>query len=97
MGRHEIRFRRQRMTSRRMERHKNYQEILSQHKSRRRVRIARLVLYILAFLVLMLVLLFGLGRLGGNSEDKKPVSMEKVQMELLPNVSEYGIAKKSKT
>ena len=95
MGRHEIRFRRQRMTSRRMERHKNYQEILSQHKSRRRIRIARLVLYILAFLVMMFILLFGLGKLEGLWEKEKPVSMEEVHWDLSPNVSEYGILEKN--
>ena len=84
MGRHEIRFRRQRMTARRMEQHKNYQEILTRHRSNRKVRVVRLVLYILAFLILMLILLFGLDKIWPEKQNNEPVKTSALHRNLHP-------------
>ena len=56
MGRHEIRLRRQQMTSRRIQRHKNYAGLLEQHKRTERVRsIVRWVIYLLMFLMGLMI------------------------------------------
>ncbi|UII28074.1 hypothetical protein LVD15_06510 [Fulvivirga maritima] len=59
MGRHEIRLRRKKMTSRRIESHKNYHDILKQHeKSSGGKRVVRLIIYVLILLGLLLVAYF---------------------------------------
>lgn len=95
MGRHEIRFRRQQMTSRRMERHKNYQDILDQHQSQRKTRWVRIILYIIAFLVLVFLLIFGLGQL--NSGSPSTTSVEKGQTNTSSITFRYGTEKEPKT
>ena len=53
MGNHEIRLRRKSMTSRRIERHKNYAQLMNQHqKSQRLKKIAMWLIYaFISFLV----------------------------------------------
>lgn len=64
MGRHEIRLRRQRMTSRRIEGHKDYRALLDQHnKKSRRGRLLRSLIYVIIVLVLALLILFSLKKL----------------------------------
>ncbi len=85
------------MTSRRMEQHKNYQEILTKHRSQRKKSVVRLVLYIVAFLILMLFLLFGLEKIWPESAQKEPAKTSEVQLDVSPNVSEYGSSEKPNT
>ena len=59
MGRHEIRLRRKTMTSRRIERHKNYAGLMAQHKKTQRNRtIMRWVLFVLLILISLMIVLF---------------------------------------
>ncbi len=59
MGRHEIRLRRQKMTSRRIEAHKNYYEVLKRHERSNKMRkLMRLILALVAFILLMSVVYF---------------------------------------
>ena len=59
MGRHEIRLRRQKMTSRRIEAHKNYYEVLKRHERSNKMRkLIRLILALIAFILLMSVVYF---------------------------------------
>jgi len=59
MGRHEIRLRRKTMTSRRIERHKNYAELMAQHKKTQRNRtIMRWVLFVLLIIISLMIVLF---------------------------------------
>ncbi len=78
MGRHEIRLRRNRMTSRRMERHKNYQDILRQHRQHRRGRIVKILLYMIALLALIFVIYFAMHRVSESkeTEDTRPVTAQ---------------------
>jgi len=57
MGKHEIRLRRKMMTSRRIERHKNYAGLMKQHHKTQRTRtIVRWVVFILIFLMSMILI-----------------------------------------
>ncbi len=80
MGRHEIRLRRNRMTSRRMERHKNYQDILRQHRKQQRSRLVRILLYLLALIALVFIIYLGFERLSARNargEEKiRPVTAQ---------------------
>lgn len=52
MGKHEIRIRRKMMTSRRIERHKNYAGLMKQHHKTQRTRtIVRWVVIVLVFIM----------------------------------------------
>lgn len=54
MGRHEIRLRRNKMTSRRIESHKNYYEVLKRHQRTSRMkRLVRLIVLLLFFIGLI--------------------------------------------
>ena len=54
MGRHEIRLRRHRMTSRRIEGHKNYYDVLRRHKRTNRLkRLFKLLVLLIFFLALI--------------------------------------------
>ncbi|MTI21273.1 hypothetical protein E1176_09595 [Fulvivirga sp. RKSG066] len=54
MGRHEIRLRRKRMTSRRIEGHKNYYDVLRKHqRSSRLKKLFKLIVLLLFFLALV--------------------------------------------
>ena len=98
MGRHEIRLRRNRMTSRRMERHKNYQDILRQHRRQQRGRFVRILVYLLALLALLLVIYMVLHRIGSDDTNDKtrPVTAQisRPGIEFSPNIYEHGIKKK---
>ena len=77
------------MTARRMEQHKNYQEILTRHRSHRKLRILRLVLYVVAFLILMLILLFGLEKIWPESREKEPVKTSELHKAETPDTYSY--------
>jgi hypothetical protein len=52
MGKHEIRLRRKSMSSRRIERHKNYAQLMDKHhKSKRLKRIVQWLIYVFIFLM----------------------------------------------
>lgn len=70
MGKHEIRLRREMMTSRRIERHKNYAGLMEQHHKTQRTRaIIRWVVYVLVFLMSLMLIYFAVKR----SETKEVV------------------------
>lgn len=82
MGRHEIRLRRQMMTSRRIQRHKNYAGLLEQHRKLQRNRsIMRWVVYVLLFLVSMLLVYYVI-----NKSDK-PIEKQKVETPVKDNTN----------
>jgi len=55
MGRHDIRLRRNKMTSRRIGSHKNYQEILSRHKGQPKKKVGRGIIFAVVILILVVV------------------------------------------
>ncbi len=61
MGKHEIRLRRKSMTSRRIERHKNYAQLMDKHhKSKRLKRVVQWLIYIFIFLVGLFAIYYSL-------------------------------------
>lgn len=54
MGRHDIRLRRHRMTSRRIEGYKDYSALLEQHKNSRLKRLIKMIFLLLFFVALSL-------------------------------------------
>ncbi|MBL3654718.1 hypothetical protein [Fulvivirga sediminis] len=69
MSRHEIRLRRKKMTSRRIESHKNYHDILKQHeKSSVGKRVVRLIIYVLILIGLLLIAYFAVKVVGAKNE-----------------------------
>jgi len=63
MGRHEIRLRRKSMTSRRIERHKNYAQLMDKHhKSQRTKRIVQWLIAVFLFLLGLVVVYYSLNR-----------------------------------
>ena len=81
MGRHEIRLRRKTMTSRRIQRHKNYTGLLEQHKKTQRTRsIVRWVVYVLMFLIGMMMVYYAVEKAGAhkkNTKDKMSIVVSK--------------------
>ena len=102
MGRHEIRLRRNRMTSRRMERHKNYQDILRQHRKRQRTRFVRILLYLLALIALILIVYLGFERLSAREaqaqDTRRPVTAQISRPDIVsPTPSNNGKTQKPPT
>ncbi|MEM7109459.1 MAG: hypothetical protein AAF519_14635 [Bacteroidota bacterium] len=80
MGRHEIRLRRHRMTSRRIEGHKNYYDVMRKHQRGSRLkRLLKLVLLFL-FFVLLLGIVYFTSRLMTNEE---PATIENGQVSMV--------------
>lgn len=70
MGKHEIRLRRQKMTSGRIEGHKNYYEIMRRHrKSMHNKRLLKSVVYVLFVLGIILVIYFALTKIGRSTNN----------------------------
>lgn len=64
MGRHEIRLRRKKMTSRRIESHKNYYDLLKKHeRSSMWKRVVKMILYIILILSIIFIGYAGLRKL----------------------------------
>lgn len=63
MGKHEIRLRRKSMTSRRIERHKNYAQLMDKHhRSKRLKRIVQWLIYVFIFLLGLFVVYYSVSR-----------------------------------
>ena len=102
MGRHEIRLRRQKMTSRRIESHKNYYEVLKRHeKSNKTRKVARLILMLLAFILLVAMTYYATKMI--SSQNETPVENNQVSITtsrpgtiqyVSLNTIQYGKAKK---
>ena len=76
MGRHEIRLRRKMMTSRRIEKHKNYAGLMDQHRRLKRTRsIVRWVVLALIFLMSLMVIYYTTDRPKKN-DNKTPVEVQ---------------------
>ena len=58
MGRHEIRFRRHMMTSRRMESHKNYYDVLKKHERQRQIKRILKLIALGSFFLMLVYLIF---------------------------------------
>ena len=76
MGRHEIRLRRKNMTSRMIERHKNYYEIMRKHKRQnQRNKLIRRITYFIFLVGISLLIYFSVEKLSesapGNEEPEK--------------------------
>jgi multisubunit Na+/H+ antiporter MnhB subunit len=63
MGKHEIKLRRKSMTSRKIERHKNYAQLMNKHhKTQRTKRIIQWLILVFVFLLGLFVLYYSLIR-----------------------------------
>ena len=89
MGRHEIRLRRQKMTSRRIESHKNYYEVLKRHERSIKTRkMVRLVLLLLAFILLISMVYFTAKLISPQNDD--PSENEQVSITISrPGIIQY--------
>lgn len=77
MGRHEIRLRRKVMTSRRIERHKNYAGLMDQHHKLKRTRsIVRWAIFILIFLMSLMVVYLAVDSASNKKNKKAPVEVQ---------------------
>ena len=80
MGRHEIRLRRHKMTSRRIEGHKNYYDVMKKHQRGSRTRrLLKLVLLFLFFVLLLGVVYFTSKLVA----DEEPPAFENEQVSLV--------------
>ena len=77
MTRHDIRLRRERFGSKRILRHKNYNELLSRHRKSLRFRTLRLVVILLILIILIGFSYFFLIKIEktDNTPKKPPVSL----------------------
>lgn len=75
MGNHEIRLRRKNMTSRKIDRHKNYYEIMRRHNKRRHSRrIAKILIYIIFLLGLVVIFYFAVDKLENINTNENEVT-----------------------
>ena len=83
MTRHDIRLRRRSMTSRRIERHKNYESLLNRHERSNRLRKTfKAVVYILALLAIIMLIYFK--REGFLIASDAPNSKFKTELKFVP-------------
>lgn len=83
MGRHEIRLRRQRMTSRRIESHKNYYDVLKKHeKNSWGKKLVKLIMYIIILMGLLLIAYFAV-----KTVEKRKGSKKEAKIEIKENTS----------
>ncbi|MGD1958244.1 MAG: hypothetical protein ACFB2Y_05290 [Fulvivirga sp.] len=96
MGRHEIRLRRYKMTSRRIEGHKNYYDVMKKHQRGSRLRrLLKLVLLFLFFVLLMGSVYFITKML--KEDDLPTIENEQVSKIISrPDISEYVLFKSKK-
>ena len=88
MGKHEIRLRRKNMTSRRIEGHKNYYDIMRRHKKNlHKKRLGKAMLYILFVLGLAVVLYFALDRIEHSNKNN---NSGRNTMFVSPKIKNYG-------
>ena len=80
MGRHEIRLRRHKMTSRRIEGHKNFYDVMKKHQRGSRTRrLLKLVLLFLFFVLLLGVVYFTSKLVA----DEEPPTIENEQVSMV--------------
>jgi len=80
MGRHDIRLRRHRMTSRRIEGHKNYYGVLKKHqRSNRLKRLFKLLILLIFFLSLIFFSYTLLTKIEGEQEKENKNDQAKVE------------------
>ncbi|QSE98184.1 hypothetical protein [Fulvivirga lutea] len=70
MGRHDIRLRRQRMTSRRIEGYKDYASLMERHKSSRLKRLIKFIFLLLFFTALSVFAYYALSKI--EEQNKEP-------------------------
>ena len=88
MGKHEIRIRREMMTSRRIERHKNYGELMLVHqKSQRQRKLGRFLVYIAFLLALSAATYYFVEAINdkkeNNREQQDPKDLEEIRINML--------------
>lgn len=71
MGRHEIRLRRQRMTSRRIDGHKNFTDVLQEHERTSKTKRLIKLLLLLAFFIGMMSFLYYVMMHTGNKKSQE--------------------------
>lgn len=92
MGNHEIRLRRKNMTSRNIERHKNYYEIMRRHNKRLHAkRLTRTLIYILFVIGLAIIFYFAMEKL----ERVDNINSGRNSTYVLPKMKSNGNEKKS--
>ncbi|MEQ8926339.1 MAG: hypothetical protein RLO81_11030 [Fulvivirga sp.] len=95
MGRHDIRLRRQRMTSRRIEGYKDYASLMERHKSSRLKRLIKLIFLLLFFTALSVFAYYALSKIekqNNNEPEKQAQALSRpgVFNEELLNTYNYG-------
>ena len=79
MGRHEIRLRRKNMTSRMIDRHKNYYEIMRRHQRKNQLnKLLRRIAYVIFLLGISLIIYFSIEKLSQAprpQQETKPVEI----------------------
>ncbi len=97
MGRHEIRLRRQRMTSRRIDHHKNFTDVLQEHqRTNRTKRLIKLFLLLAFFIGLMSFLYYVITYTGKRKpQGDATAKTEVIYKEYKANSSNYSVIYKS--
>ncbi len=92
MGRHEIRLRRQKMTSRRIEGYKDYASLLEKHKADRTKRIIKMILLLAFFIGLLLFVYYFLPTISNQKpvDQANTISRPGVSIFYSPNTNENG-------
>lgn len=70
MGRHDIRLRRHRMTSRRIEGYKDYSALMDQHRNSRLKRLIKMLFLLLFFIALSLFTYYIVTKVDEKNQDK---------------------------
>lgn len=87
MGKHEIRLRREQMTSRRIQRHKNYAELMRSHEKASRLKKMLRLLYALLFLLGMAAVIYMAFTKWSDKEEKQknedPNTIEEIRINYL--------------
>jgi hypothetical protein len=90
MGRHEIRLRRKRMTSRRIQSHKDYNILMEKHrKTSRWKRLIRSLVYILILLGMFLLIYFGVQKLSDSTDELE--NDAQTETTYIENISRPGL------
>ena len=77
MGKHEIKLRRKSMTSRRIERHKNYAQLMDKHhKSKRLKRIVQWLILVFVFLLGLIVVYYSVNQKKESQTNKQAHQIE---------------------
>ncbi|MEM6816834.1 MAG: hypothetical protein AAF600_21005 [Bacteroidota bacterium] len=90
MGRHEIRLRRHKMTSRRIEGHKNYYDVMKKHQRGNRMKRLIRIIVLLLFFSFLLLFIFNLSEIFTNADSKAIKTYQNSGFEIFKIVGSEG-------